>query len=67
MNRTGLAIALAIAVAVGVIFAVWPRLDLDLSALFYDSHRKIFIINAQPAAVSSCSSSRRLSSLRSAR
>jgi lipid A 4'-phosphatase len=47
MNRTGLAIALAIAVAVGVIFAVWPRLDLDLSALFYDSHRKIFIINAQ--------------------
>ena len=47
MNRTGLAIALAIAVVVGVIFAVWPRLDLDLSALFYDSHRKIFIINAQ--------------------
>ena len=47
MNRTGLAIALAIAVAVGVIFAVWPRLDLDLSALFYDFHRKIFIINAQ--------------------
>ena len=47
MNRTGLAIALAIAVAVGVVFAVWPRLDLDLSALFYDSHRKIFIINAQ--------------------
>jgi membrane-associated PAP2 superfamily phosphatase len=47
MNRTGLAIALAIAVAVGLIFAVWPRLDLDLSALFYDSHRKIFIINAQ--------------------
>ena len=47
MNRTGLAIALAIAVAVGLVFAVWPRLDLDLSALFYDSHRKIFIINAQ--------------------
>jgi lipid A 4'-phosphatase len=47
MNRTGLIVALAIAVVVGVIFAVWPRLDLDISGLFYDSHRKIFIINAQ--------------------
>ena len=47
MNRTGLAIALAIAVAVGVIFAVWPRLDLDISALFYNSHREDFIVNAQ--------------------
>lgn len=47
MNRTGLAIALAIAVAVGVIFAVWPRLDLDISALFYARNRNLFIVNAQ--------------------
>jgi lipid A 4'-phosphatase len=47
MNRTGLIVALAIAVVAGVIFALWPRLDLDISGLFYDSTRKIFVINAQ--------------------
>src|SRR6516165_9812833 len=47
MNRTGLVIALAIAAVVGVVFAVFPRLDLDISALFYDRNRDIFIVNAQ--------------------
>jgi lipid A 4'-phosphatase len=37
MNRTGLAIALAVGVVGGAVFAVWPQLDLDVSALFYDS------------------------------
>jgi lipid A 4'-phosphatase len=36
MNRTGLIIALAIAVVVGGVSAVYPQLDLDISALFYD-------------------------------
>ena len=36
MNRTGLAIALAIAFVVGVLFAVDPQLDLDLSRAFFN-------------------------------
>ena len=39
MNRTGLAIALAVAAAVGIVFAVWPGLDLKLAALFFDPAR----------------------------
>ena len=37
MNRTGLLIALAIAAVVGVVFAIWPGLDLALSGPFYDA------------------------------
>jgi lipid A 4'-phosphatase len=48
MNRTGLAIALVIAAAVGVIFGVYPRLDIDISALFYNRHTGFFEVNAQP-------------------
>jgi lipid A 4'-phosphatase len=48
MNRTGLAIALVVGVAVGVLFGVYPRLDLDISALFYDPHNNLFAVNAQP-------------------
>ena len=36
MNRTGLALALAIAAAVGFVFGIWPDLDLRLAGLFYD-------------------------------
>lgn len=36
MNRTGLLIALAIAVVLGLVFAIWPGLDLALSSPFYD-------------------------------
>src|SRR5579863_1205053 len=41
MNRTGLAVALVIAVVVGLVFAVDPQLDLQISALFFDptAHR----------------------------
>ncbi|HEY6255831.1 MAG TPA: phosphatase PAP2 family protein [Xanthobacteraceae bacterium] len=36
MNRTGLLIALALAVAVGLLFGIYPKLDLDLERMFYD-------------------------------
>src|SRR6516164_9221391 len=39
MHRTGLTIALAVAAIVGLVFAIWPRLDLNLAALFFDAHR----------------------------
>jgi len=48
MNRTGLAIALVVAVVVGVLFGVYPRLDLDISALFYNRQINLFEVNAQP-------------------
>jgi lipid A 4'-phosphatase len=42
MNRTGLLVALAVAVVVGSAFALEPRLDLTLSALFFDPATKSF-------------------------
>jgi lipid A 4'-phosphatase len=42
MNRTGLAIALAVAVLVGGVFGLYPQLDLDLAALFYDPATRSF-------------------------
>ena len=36
MNRTGLLIALALAAAVGLLFGLFPKLDLDLAGLFFD-------------------------------
>ncbi|TMJ22946.1 MAG: PAP2 family protein, partial [Alphaproteobacteria bacterium] len=39
MNRTGLAITLAIAATVGVVFALWPELDLKLAGVFFDAQR----------------------------
>ncbi len=52
MNRTGLAIALTVAAVVGIAFAVYPRLDLDISALFFRNPPwpGIFAVNAQPWA-----------------
>jgi lipid A 4'-phosphatase len=47
MNRTGLKIALAIGLAVGLICAVDPQLDLDLSGLSFDSKIQMFEVNAQ--------------------
>ena len=44
MNRTGLLVALAVAVVVGVVFAVDSRLDLAISALFYDPTTHLFVI-----------------------
>jgi lipid A 4'-phosphatase len=36
MNRTGLLLALALAAAVGLLFGVYPKLDLDLERPFFD-------------------------------
>jgi lipid A 4'-phosphatase len=46
MNRTELIVALGIGVVVGVVFGVLPRLDLDISALFFDPRSKDFKVNA---------------------
>ncbi len=48
MNRTGLIIALGIAAVVGVLFAIYPRLDIDISAFFYNRQINLFKVNAQP-------------------
>lgn len=48
MNRAGLVTAFAIAAVVGVLFAVYPRLDIDISALFYNRQANLFDANAQP-------------------
>ena len=42
MNRTGLYIALAIALVVGLVFGIYPELDLKLAGLFYDATTKSF-------------------------
>jgi len=36
MNRTGLLIALGLAAAVGLLFGLYPKLDLDLAGLFFN-------------------------------
>ena len=42
MNRTGLLIALAIGVCVGVVFAVWPQLDIAISRYFFNESYRVF-------------------------
>ncbi len=42
MNRAGLFIALSVALVTGLLFAVFPRLDLTLAHLFYDSSSRRF-------------------------
>jgi len=49
MNRNGLVAALAVAVIVGLIFGIWPDLDLKLAALFYDPGRNGFWRAPDPA------------------
>jgi len=39
MNRTALVIALAIGVTVGLIFGIWPELDINLASPFFDPAR----------------------------
>ena len=36
MNRTGLVIALSLSLVIGLLFGIFPELDLKLAALFYD-------------------------------
>jgi lipid A 4'-phosphatase len=47
MNRIGLVVALSIGALVGVVFGVWPRLDIAVSALFFDPRIHDFPINAE--------------------
>lgn len=42
MNRTGLFIALALWLVIGVVFGLYPELDLKLAALFFDQETKTF-------------------------
>jgi lipid A 4'-phosphatase len=43
MNRTGLIIALSIAVVVGALFALYPQLDVEIAALFYNPTTHAFV------------------------
>jgi len=42
MNRTGLFIALSLALVIGLVFGIYPELDLKLAALFYDPQTRTF-------------------------
>jgi lipid A 4'-phosphatase len=42
MNRTGLFIALGLSLVVGLLFGIYPDLDLNLAALFYDAATRSF-------------------------
>jgi membrane-associated PAP2 superfamily phosphatase len=42
MNRTGLFIALALSLVIGVVFGLYPELDLKLASLFFDPETKSF-------------------------
>src|SRR5579859_1716076 len=42
MNRTGLIVALLLALVVGLLFGIYPELDLKLASLFYDEASRTF-------------------------
>jgi lipid A 4'-phosphatase len=42
MNRTGLFIALSLSLVLGLLFGIFPELDLKLAALFYDGPTRTF-------------------------
>jgi membrane-associated PAP2 superfamily phosphatase len=42
MNRTGLFIVLSLALVIGLVFGLYPELDLKLAALFYDPQTRSF-------------------------
>lgn len=63
MTRVALLTALTIAVVVGVLFAVYPRLDIDISALFYDRQINLFDANVQPWVMNSREAARWLITL----
>lgn len=46
MNRTGLFIALAISIVGGLLFGLYPELDLKIAAYFYDATAKTFPMKA---------------------
>ena len=50
MNRTGLFIALAVGIFAGLLFAIFPQLDLTLSRMFYDEATLRFALGPVGAA-----------------
>jgi membrane-associated PAP2 superfamily phosphatase len=50
MNRWGLFIALALSLVVGLLFGIYPELDLKLAALFYDTATKSFPLKLNTVA-----------------
>src|SRR4030081_2173322 len=50
MNRTGLLIALSLALVIGLLFGIYPELDLKLAALFYDAATKSFPLKLNAVA-----------------
>src|ERR1044072_10025129 len=42
MNRTGLVIALGVGAVVGVVFALWPQLDVAISRPFFSETYRVF-------------------------
>jgi len=50
MNRTGIFIALALALVIGLLFGIYPELDLKLAALFYDPATKSFPLKSNVLA-----------------
>jgi membrane-associated PAP2 superfamily phosphatase len=50
MNRTGLFIALVSALAIGLVFGIYPELDLKLAAVFYDATTKSFPLKLNTVA-----------------
>ncbi len=46
MNRLGLVIALGIGASVGIVFALYPQLDLAIAARFYDPATRTFLASA---------------------
>jgi membrane-associated PAP2 superfamily phosphatase len=51
MNRTGLFIALALTLVVGLLFGIYPELDLKIAALFYDATTKSFPLKLDTPAM----------------
>lgn len=50
MNRNGLLIALALALVIGLLFGIFPELDLKLAALFYDPATRSFPLKSDAVA-----------------
>jgi lipid A 4'-phosphatase len=50
MNRTGLFIALALALIIGLVFGLYPELDLKLAAMFYDPQTHSFPLKSDALA-----------------
>jgi membrane-associated PAP2 superfamily phosphatase len=50
MNRTGLFIALGLALVIGLVFGLYPELDLKLAGLFYDAATRSFPLKLNTSA-----------------